>query len=372
MIRILEVFREPIANGGQESFLMNMYRNIDREKVQMDFMTPFTCDNNKMKKEIIDMGGRVYSYNYPFGKNNNQVFKKCMTDFMKKHKYNTVHIHSGSTYALMEGSKIARLSGVKNIIVHSHCGGFANIKYYIIKTLSIQKLLKYPTHYCACSKLAAEWKFPKKIIKNNSYEIIKNAIDLERFSFDRKIRSVYRERYNFQEKFVVGHIGRFAIQKNHEFLIDIFEQICKLKENAELVLIGDGELKDKIIEKVKKKNLQERVHFWGIRSDTAELLNMMDIFVLPSFFEGLPVVGVEAQATGLPVICSDKIAKELPISSLSYFIPLEKSPKEWAKKIVEIYDHYDRNETKEEMAAAGYDIKLAAKQLECFYLEINS
>lgn len=371
MIRILEVFREPIANGGQESFLMNMYRNIDRTKIQMDFMTPFTCDNPTLKDEIICMGGQVFTYDHTFGVNNNHAFKKSITDFLRNHVYTTIHIHSGSTYALMEGAKIAKKYGVKNIIVHSHCGGFANIKYYMIKTLSTYPLMKYPTHYCACSKLAAEWKFPKKIVENGLYSIIKNAIDLKRFRYDEKQRNEYRTQFGFHGKFVIGHIGRFAVQKNHSFLIDIFEQIALKRSDAELVLVGDGELKKEIERKVLDKKLVDRVKFLGLRHDIPELLNMMDAFVLPSFFEGLPVVGVEAQATGLPVFCSDRVTREFPMRELSYFMSLEEAPEKWAHEIIDTCSRLKRYGTTNEMIDAGYEIKSAAKKLEDFYLKIN-
>lgn len=370
-VYVLQVFREPIANGGQESFIMNMYRNVNREKIQFDFLTPFTCDNNKLKLEIESLGGHVFHYDNKFGSDNNRVFKKCVINFLKDHQYNTVHFHSGSTYALMEGSKIAHDMGVKNIIVHSHCGGFANLKYHIIKTLSVPYLLRYPTNYFACSHLAAKWKFPSKVIREKKYQVIKNAIDLEKFHYSPNIREEYRKKYSVQDKLVIGHIGRFDIQKNHKFLIEVFYQIHQREPNSILFLIGSGELRKNCELQVQKLGIQDSVVFLGIRKDIPELLNMMDLFLLPSFFEGLPVVGVEAQATGLPVYMSDEIAKELPIQSLSKYLSLNDSPRSWADFILQDQKNSVRRDTRKEITEQGFDIKKAAKQLENYYLEMN-
>ena len=370
-IRVLQIFREPIANGGQESFIMNMYRNVDREKVQFDFLTPFTCDNPKLKLEIENMGGHVYHYDHTFGHENNKVFKKCVTQFLKEHHYDTVHFHSGSTYALMEGSKIAHDVGVKNIIVHSHCGGFANAKYHIIKALSVPYLMKYPTDYFACSHLAAEWKFPSKIIREQKYKVIKNAVDTEKFRYFPSVRAQYRQKFSVENKLVVGHIGRFEIQKNHKFLIEIFQQIHRKEPQSVLFLIGAGELRVECEKQVQELGIQDSVFFLGIRRDISELLNMMDLFLMPSFFEGLPVVGVEAQATGLPVYMSDEIAKELPIEDLSEYLSLNESAEQWADIILEKQKDFVRRDTAMEIAEQGYEIKKAAKQFEKYYLEMN-
>ena len=372
MIRVLEVFREPMANGGQESFLMNMYRNMDRTKVQLDFLTPFTCDNSDLKAEIESMGGKVFTYDHPFGENNNAVFRESVQDFLSNHSYPIVHFHSGSTYALMEGAKLAYDAGVPVRVVHSHCGGFKNLKYHVIKTLSIPYLLKYPTEYLACSDLAAEWKFPKSVIRNHRYTVIHNAVDTDRFRLDPELRRKTRETLGVPEDVpVLGHVGRFSLQKNHAFLIDIFAAVHRKRPEAILLLAGEGELEPEIRDKVKTLGLENSVKFLGLRKDIPALMNAMDVFVLPSFFEGLPVVGVEAQATGLPVITSTAVARELPLVDLAQFIPLESGPDVWAESILhaadESRDH--RQDTTRRMAEAGYEIKAAASAFEQFYLD---
>ncbi|WP_304809227.1 MULTISPECIES: glycosyltransferase family 1 protein [Erysipelotrichaceae] len=372
MIRVLEVFREPMANGGQESFLMNMYRNMDRTKVQLDFLTPFTCDNPDLKMEIESMGGQMFTYDHPFGENNNAVFKKSVQDFLANHPYSIVHFHSGSTYALMEGAKLAHDAGIPVRVVHSHCGGFKNLKYHVIKTLSIPWLLKYPTDYLACSDLAAEWKFPKSVIRNHRYTVIRNAVDTDRFRLDPKLREKIRTVLGVDANTpVLGHVGRFSLQKNHSFLIDIFAAVHRKSPEAILLLAGAGELEPEIRDKVKALDLENSVKFLGLRKDIPALMNAMDVFVLPSFFEGLPVVGVEAQATGLPVITSTAVARELPLKDLAQYIPLESSPEIWADAVLKAADEsrLHRRNTTQEIAEAGYEIKAAARDFEQFYLD---
>lgn len=370
MIRVLEVFREPMANGGQESFLMNMYRNMDRSKVQLDFLTPFTCDNPGLKAEIESLGGRVFTCDHVFGEKNNQVFKSSVREFLANHPYSIVHFHSGSTYALMEGAKLAADAGIPVRVVHSHCGGFKNLKYHIIKTLSVPYLLKYPTDYLACSDLAAAWKFPRSVIQNHRYTVIKNAVDTVRFHYDPVVRRIVRRSLKLSDDtLVVGHVGRFSLQKNHAFLVDVFEQIHRQQPDSVLLLVGAGELEEEIRAKVQERGLADAVRFLGLRKDIPDLMNAMDVFVLPSFFEGLPVVGVEAQATGLPVVTSTAVARELPLERLSTYIPLEELAESWARQIIDIARHTKRRDTRQDISRAGYEIRKAARAFQQFYLD---
>lgn len=372
MIRVLEVFREPLANGGQESFIMNMYRNMDRTRVQMDFLTPFTVDNPGLKKEIESLGGRVFSYDHPFGEDDNHNFRISLEDFLKNHRYNTVHFHSGSTYALMMGPKIAEKAGVKNRIVHSHCTGDADLKYYVIKTLSIPYFRKYTTQFCACSLLAAEWKFPKSVIRDGKVRILKNAVDLDRFYWDPEKRKKIRQDFGVVENTtVLGHIGRFSRQKNHGFLIDIFHAFAKRHPNSRLWLAGTGEEMDAVREKAKELQLEDRIDFLGLRKDVPELMNGMDAFVLPSLFEGLPVVGVEAQAVSLPVITSENVTRELPIADLSDYLPLgDEHLEQWVDAIEKALQT-ERKDRRKEMTEAGYDVRQAAAAMQQMYEEME-
>lgn len=370
--KVLIILGEPIVNGGQESFIINMYNNMDLNKIQFDILTPFYCENNDFIKQVKNNGGNVIIKNYSFEKNRKKNFKKCINEYLKKNHYNIVHIQSGSIYSLMSASKICYYNGIKHIIVHSHCGGFKNIKYLIIKILSKHNMNKYPTEYWACSKLAAEWKFPRNIIKRKKFKVMKNAIDTTKIYYSEKLRKEARGKLNIKKnQHIIGHIGRFSIQKNHNFLIEIFNEISKKDDNAILLLIGSGELEKEIRKKVELLNLNHKVKFLGIRNDINELLNAMDIFLLPSFFEGLPVVGVEAQATGLMVVTSDNVTKELPIQDLVEYCKLEKSAEEWAKLVCNHLKKSQRRNTTKEIKKQGYDVKIAAKYMQECYKELD-
>ncbi len=371
--KVLEVFAEPFSNGGQESFIMNIFRNINKNTIHMDFYTPFYCDNDIYKNEIEHAGCKIYSGNGRFTDNhgNKKDFINNLKAFLKKHKYEIIHIHSGSIFALFYGAKIAKKSGAKDVIIHSHCGGFNNLKYRLIKTYTNLFMKKYVDYYFACSNLAAEWKFPKKIINNKEYTLINNGINTKKMYYNPVVRDEYKHKLDIIKKQVFIHVGRFSIQKNHLFLIDILNEIHKLNNNSVLLLVGTGETLSEVKEKVKELNLDKCVKFLGIRTDINELLNASDAFILPSHFEGLPVVGVEAQATGLPVFTSTNVTKELPIENLSFYYSLEDSPSTWAKNILKELKSFKRRNTTNEMINAKYDIKDSAKELQELYLRMK-
>ncbi len=369
-LRVLQVFGEPFSNGGQDSYIMNMYRHIDRERVQFDFFTPFMIRNEAMQTEVESLGGRMFAAGQPFGEDNNRYFREGITAFLSEHPYAIVHIHSGSTYALMIGAKIARRCGARRVIVHSHCGGFVNLKYKVVRALSYAALLRYPTDYFACSHLAARWKFPTPIIEKNRYTVLKNAVDTRVFRYDEAMRAQTRRALGLEDKLIVGHIGRFAVQKNHRYLLEVFAALAKKEPRAHLVLVGYGDLQQQTLDRAEELELSDRLTFLGVRRDVSALMNAFDVFLLPSFFEGLPVVGVEAQATGLPVVTSTGVTPELPIEDLVTYIPLTDSPDIWADKVRESAT-LPRRDTTEEIIACGYDVQVAAARMQHLYEEMN-
>ncbi len=368
-IRVLMFLGEPIANGGQEKFILNMLQNFDTSRVVFDIFSPFEVLSEETKEKFEALGCVVSAAGLGFDENKNEHLKTAAKNFFANNKYNIVHIHSGSIYALMTAARIARKSGAKRVIVHSHCGGFANLKYRVIKVLSFYPMLKYPTDYFACSHLAARWKFPTPIIKKNKYTVIKNAVDLEKLHFDKELRDTARARLGLENNLVLGHVGRFALQKNHSFLLDVFAQVLNMRGDARLVLVGEGELLDETLAKAKRLGIDDKIIYLGVRRDIDALMNAFDVFVMPSFFEGLPIVGVEAQATGLPVVTSTGVTRELPIDSLCRYIPLESTAQEWANEVLHSAD-YVRRDTRKEMADAGYEIKSAAAALQKRYEEM--
>ena len=224
----------------------------------------------------------------------------------------------------------------------------------------------FPTHLAANSKFSAQWIYGLK--KAENCKIIYNAIDLKKFHFDPVVREETRKKYHWEDKFVIGHIGRYDYQKNHEYLIDIFEEVHERDDNAILVLIGYGKLKKDIFKKIDKLGLRDYVVDLGGREDIAQFYNAMDCFVLPSFYEGLPVVGIEAQATGLPCVLSSEITKETQVTDLVNFVSLKRSPEEWAKIILK-WKNYQRKDVSEEITQKGYNIEEEARVLQDYYYD---
>ena len=368
-IRVLQVCGEPFAGGGQESFLMNMYRHIDRERVQFDFYTPFENRAILMQQEIEGLGGRLWASGFPFGEDKQDYFRRGLSAFLAEHRYPIVHIHSGSVYTLALGAKLARQSGAQHVIVHSHCGGFANLRYRVARVATRHALLTYPTEYYACSHLAARWKFPPSVIRSGNYTVLKNAVDTAALRFDSAERQRIRAELGVEDKPVVGHVGRFALQKNHRFLIEVFAALRQLEPDAQLVLVGEGELVDEVLEQVDRLELEDCVHYLGTRRDVPALMSAFDVLLLPSFFEGLPVVGVEAQAAGLPVVTSTGVTRELPMERLATYLPLSDTAAQWAQAVQSALS-VPRRDTRVEMTAAGYDVRTAAWEMQQRYEEM--
>ena len=363
------MFAEPLSTGGQESFIMNMYENIDKNKVQFDFFTPYYCDNKKMKERIENLGGRIFAQNGSFDiKNRKKIFMKETEKFLKSNKYDVIHIHSGSVFALAFGSKIAKKNGAKKIIVHSHSSGINNIKYKIIKKISGRIFLKNATHYLACSHMAAEWKFPKKIINKKMYKVLHNGIELDKYKFCEKTREEYRKMLDLQDKFVICNIGRLVEQKNQEFLVDVFKEICIKNNNSILLLIGDGEKEEILKSKVKSLGLEDKTIFLKKRSDVNKLLQAADIFVFPSIMEGLGIVAIEAQAAGLPTICSENIPEDANLTPLFNRLKLTDGYSIWAEEILKYIDFKRTQDNIQLLKEKGYNAIDCAKNLELIYM----
>lgn len=368
MIRVLQVFGEPLSNGGQESFIMNMYRNIDKKKIQFDFYTPFFCDNERLENEIKKLGGNVYTSNGRFEEEGvKKDFITGLKKFLNKHKYEVIHINSGSIFNLAFGAKIAKKSGARKIIVHSHATGIDNIRYKIIKFLSTTIFLNNVTNYLACSEDAAKWKFPKKIVQASNYTIIKNGIDLEKYIYNENTRKKYRKLLGIADnEFVIGHIGRFEKSKNHIFLINIFEKVLKNNPNTRLLLVGTGTLKEEINNILNEKNIANKVIFLEKRNDINNILQAMDVFVFPSLFEGLGIAVIEAQAAGLFTICSNNIPEEANVTELFRKVSLNEDREKWVEEIIKC-KNYERKNTINCIKEKGFCAKDVAQKLEKLY-----
>lgn len=364
MVRYLEQAEKPIrvlhiltglSSGGAEAFIMNAYRNMDRTKVRFDFL--LRSSENRYREELENMGSRVYYMpEWPrcFAKNMLQTSR-----FFQEHHYSIVHIHANAllyVYAL----KCAKKSGVPYRIVHSHNTAMLYTWLLPLHRMNRKKVSKWATDMLACSEDAGKWMFC------DPYTIFHNAIDLAAFQYDEKKRKALREQLGIREdEFVVGHIGRFLKQKNHEFLVDIFHELVRKKDNSRLVLIGEGPLREKIVKKIQGLGLEDCVLFLGERKDVANVINLFDFFVFPSTYEGLPHVLIEAQANGLPVVCSDVIPDQAILDPATNKLPLSASAQQWANVILK--RDTMRREFTTQLRVAGYDITEEASRLQAFY-----
>lgn len=365
ILRVVHIIGK-VEMGGVQAVVMNYYRNIDKTKVQFDFIID-GYNETPIDEEIKSMGGKVYKIE-PYEKNIFKNMLQCYKIF-KTNKYTIVHCHLNtlSVFPLF----VAWICKIKIRICHNHSTaakgeGKKNLIKYIL--LPFSKL--FATHYCACSELSGRWIFGNNFYNKGKVKLIKNAIDINKYSYNKFVRDKKREQMNLNNKFVIGHVGRFVYQKNHNFLIDIFNEAYKINNNLILILVGDGQLKNQIQYKVKKLGLKDNILFLGNRFDVPELMQAMDLFLLPSFYEGLPVVGVEAQAAGLKCIFSDSITYETKVTNLVEFIGLNKSPKYWANQIIKYSDRYNRENTDIQIKKAGYEIKIAAHNLLLWYKKL--
>lgn len=344
--------------GGAETFLMKMYRSIDRSKYQMDF-----CINTNnecfYENEIKTLGGKIYRISAK--SQSIKLFRNGLSDCIKSGNYKYVLRITSSAMGFMD-LKIAKKAGAKICSARSsNSNDGKSIKAKAAHVLGKLLYRKYADVKIAPSDLAAKYTFGKKAYRRGEVHILHNALDLNVYQFDEQARNNIRKEFSISDNVrVIGHVGRFSKQKNHTFLLDIFSEIHKKNPDTVLMLVGKGELEDKIKEKIKALNLDGSVIFTGVRSDIPALLSAMDVFVFPSFYEGMPNTVIEAQATGLPCLIADTITKEANVTGLVRYMPL-KAPEEWAKEALNMISD-TRMQTKEIMIRNGYDIENVRKE----------
>lgn len=364
-IRILHVFGE-LNMGGAETLVMNLYRNINRSKVQFDFVV-HTKEKGSYEEEIKRLGGRIYRFPRYVGYNHFKYCKKWR-EFLAHHKeFKIVHGHIRSTAAIY--LRIANKFGITTI-AHSHSTANGVGLQAFIKDIYQIPLRGAADYYFAASKDAGEWLFGHKILNSNRFFLLRNAINVDDFAFDQKIRRNIRNEFDVDYALVLGHVGRFTEAKNHKMLIKIFNEFFKINSNAKLWLVGIGSLENEIYELVKENNLEDSVFFFGERKDVNQLMMAMDAFIFPSIYEGLGIVTIEAQNSGLLTVVSDRIPEEANLTDLFIKVKLDEDPKEWAKIISsELSNSKMRDNYSEYIKKAGFDIITKSKELEKFYLE---
>lgn len=358
MIRVLQVATY-MGRGGLESMIMNYYRHIDREKVQFDFLV-HRQERAAFDDEIESLGGIIYRLPrlVPWSKS----YLSALNRFFDEHpEYKVVHVHQDCLSSVI--LKVAVQHNVSVRVAHSHSANQDKNLKYPVKLWYKRFIPQYATNLFACGKDAGDWMFG-----GASYQIINNAIDVAAYAYDPTKRQEMRRRLGLENDFTIGHVGRFNQPKNHPFLIDIFAALLKKEPNAVLLLAGGGEDMPKIQAKAHALGITEYVRFLGVRSDVADLMQAMDVFVFPSLYEGLPVTMVEAQAAGLPCIISDKVPPECILTEgLVDVLPLSAEPEIWAAKILE-KKNLPRTDRRNEIAAHGFDITTEAVKLQEFYI----
>lgn len=369
--RILHIVGGDLIYRGVEKFLMEYYKNIDRSKIQFDFLTPGICKNDDVKNQIQSLGGNLFELNVlsHSGKVRRALsFGKGILKILQDNTYDAVHANTGSIFMLSVISFYAWLGHAKVRIVHSHNTGKSTVKHIVVKAICSPFLIVFPTHYFACSQNAGEYAFPK--LRRKKIQVIPNSIDTNLFAFDKEKRAEMRNALSLENNFVIGCVGAFTEQKNHKFLVDVFVEVNKIYANVKLLLIGDGILLADIQKMIAEKGLTKSVIFVKTTSHVNDFYQVMDCFVLPSIFEGLGIVVIEAQAAGLPTLCSDNVPPETKITQLIEYMPLSSNIHDWAKKIVSYTKYSERHNTSEEIKRAGFDIHQAAKHLEEIYSKI--
>ncbi len=353
--------------GGAESRIMDLYRHIDREKIQFDFLV-HTDKPGFFAEEINGLGGHIYRLPAYRVYNQNKYIAACRRFFKEHHDFAAVHGHMTSTASIY--LPIAKRAGIPVTIAHARSAGVdGGLKGMATKLLR-RNLSKKTDIMLSCSTPAAEAVFGKSETREGRVMILPNAIDTDLFAYQTEQRQQIREKYHLDGQFVIGHVGRFHFAKNHAYLLDTFCEIVKKEPDSKLLLLGDGPLREEMEQRAEALEISDKVLFLGNQSPVAPYYQAMDAFVFPSRFEGMPGTVVEAQAAGLPCFVSDTVTKEVKACDLVSFLPINIEPEKWAEEVLAVQNK-ERNSGSEQMKKAGFDVKEEVKKYENFYLTGN-
>lgn len=360
--------------GGAESRIMDLYRNIDREKVQFHFVQ-HTKDRCAFEEEVERLGGKVYHVPR-FNVKNYFTYKKAWENLFKAHpEIKVVQGHMTSTAAIY--LPIAKKAGVEITIAHARSAGVdPGVKGYLTKFLR-RNLYQKCDYRFTCSAMAGEAVFGDQKQDYRKAVFIPNAIDVDKFRYDEETREQIRHELGIKDKFVIGHVGRFSHMKNHKYMLQILERCIKIEKEKRLpqtvlMFLGDGELKEEIMEQAVAMGITSRVLFMGNKKDVYRYYQVMDYFLLPSYYEGLPGTAIEAQASGLPGIMSDSVTAEAAVTELLQMRSIKEDAYIWAEEIMK-HNRKELNNSQraayaEEVKRASFDVKEQAKKMQMFYL----
>lgn len=370
-IKILHYIKH-LESGGGEYLLYNLYKNMDREKIQFDFLV------NSRKKEKLDdamikLGGRIVTlldHEPKIIPVKIALAKKKLKQLLQSGEYQQFHIHCSNAQGLLY-AEVAKSVGVPVRIVHSHNASFdGSFRLFKLAFHNFwkKKYMQSPTDYIACSRLAAEWLYSKDIVKNERYILLKNGIETSKYSFSAEKREEIRSMLRLESKKILINIGRMEYQKNQIFLINVFAKICEISDEYRMIVIGKGSLEKKIKRSAQKLHVEDKIVFVDYTDKVEYYLFASDLFILPSLYEGLGIVAVEAQAAGLTTIVSDAVPEEANVSDLICSLPVSLGAEEWAGYILSAKINDDRVRYGDIVRQAGYDIQSSARELQEFYI----
>ena len=359
-VKVLQMIAS-LNYGGSQAMIVNLIRAMNRKNVQCDFIVDHP-EYDGMKELVESMGCKIYVVPTFKGSNIFDVIRAWNDLFEQHPEYQILHSHSRSYASIY--LPIARKHGLKTII-HSHnTSNGEGIK------AKIKDAMQYPLRYQAdyyigCSKKAGEWLFGEKIVNSDRFHVLNNAIDTDRFVYNRNIRNRYRKEFSLKDERVFIQVGRLDEQKNHLFTLDLFRDYLNEDPDGRLFIVGNGVLKEQVVKRINDLGIKDRVIMLEFRDDVNNLLQMADIFLMPSLFEGLSVAAIEAQASGIRCLCSDNCDHNVDVTGLCEFLPLDKP--RWLDKMSELYV---RRNKKQDIIKAGFDVNSTAKWLEEFYQDI--
>lgn len=366
--RVLQVNIDNNGGNGAFTLVRNFYKKL-RDDYIFDYFTMDKFLKDEVFRDIIESGGKCYSANLRENKIKGHILLPFVFyKFLKSNKYETVHIHSEVAYKQFLYALVAKLEKVDTIIIHSHSsnidGNYKSVK------LFFHYLFRYFVNmlgdiYIACSMPAAKWMFTKSHIDSNRFHLLPNGIDSVAYKFSEEKRKEVRTQLNLEKKVVIGHVGALKWVKNQERIIDILHELNN--DKYRLVLVGDGPDKQKLISKVKKLGMENKVVFLGNRTDVQDLLQAFDIIVFPSYFEGIPMALIEAQAVGVPVVASDAINHDVKINDNCFFVSLDSTNEEWINLIKNSMNKHIKDTGFINVSKSSYNIEKSVNVLREIY-----
>jgi glycosyltransferase involved in cell wall biosynthesis len=371
-MRALHIFTNPHLTNGATIFEFRISQILKDDEIYFDYLVTEQASESELAR-YKSVGSEIYRL--PIDKNHGLLIREIKINreyykFFKEHHYDIVYADTENALRAIH-LLMAKFAGVPVRVVHSHNTGLqTDSKASRMISRKIRSLFSLSANYFfACSDMAAEWLLPKKIYRKKQYKLLKNGVDLKTFQFDLNVRKIMRNKLKIDEDvLVVGNVGRFMPQKNHNFMLEIFKEILSIKPNAKLLLVGTGKLEKEIRNRAEELEIRDSIIFAGNKSNISDYYQIMDVFLMPSLFEGLPITGIEAQANGLPCVFSDVITEQLKITQLVNYYSLNNSSKEWAEAVIKAAMD-GRQDCSQEIIQSGYSIDDTADYLRTFYLE---